>query len=227
MRFGVPPGLDGGGHRARRGREVFEPTLDAIEELGGKRRGGRRCRTRAHGISAYYVIAPAEASANLARYDGVRYGHRAEDFDDLLSMYEETRAEGFGDEVKRRIMLGTYALSSGYYEAYYGTRPEGAHEDRRRLRGRLRAGRPDRDADLADRRLRARRAHRRPARDVPVRLLHRADAAGRHPGDLDPGGLSGGPAGRLPDRRPGVQREQDPRRRLRARAGDRLRGGAA
>jgi aspartyl-tRNA(Asn)/glutamyl-tRNA(Gln) amidotransferase subunit A len=73
-----------------------------------------------HGLSAYYVIAPAEASANLARYDGVRYGRRAEDFDDLISMYERTRAEGFGAEVKRRIMLGTYALSSGYYEAYYG-----------------------------------------------------------------------------------------------------------
>jgi aspartyl-tRNA(Asn)/glutamyl-tRNA(Gln) amidotransferase subunit A len=73
-----------------------------------------------HGISAYYVIAPAEASSNLARYDGVRYGMRAEGADDLLEMYELTRAEGFGAEVKRRIMLGTYALSSGYYDAYYG-----------------------------------------------------------------------------------------------------------
>src|SRR5207248_11056299 len=72
-----------------------------------------------HGISAYYVLAPAEASANLARFDGVRYGIRRGD-GDLLSMYEETRAEGFGDEVKRRIMLGTYALSAGYYDAYYG-----------------------------------------------------------------------------------------------------------
>src|SRR4029077_966935 len=69
--------------------------------------------------SAYYVIAPAEASSNLARYDGVRYGMRSE-AGDLIEMYEETRAEGFGDEVKRRIMLGTFALSSGYYEAYYG-----------------------------------------------------------------------------------------------------------
>jgi len=65
------------------------------------------------------VIAPAEASANLARYDGVRYGLRMPS-DELLEMYESTRAAGFGDEVKRRIMLGTYALSSGYYEAYYG-----------------------------------------------------------------------------------------------------------
>ncbi len=73
-----------------------------------------------HGIAAYYVIAPAEASANLARYDGVRYGLRASD-GDLASMYEQTRHDGFGDEVKRRIMIGTYALSSGYYDAYYGT----------------------------------------------------------------------------------------------------------
>src|SRR4029077_12552155 len=72
------------------------------------------------GISAYYVIAPAEASSNLARYDGVRYGLRVDGDGDLIEMYEMTRAQGFGAEVKRRIMLGTYALSSGYYEAYYG-----------------------------------------------------------------------------------------------------------
>ena len=73
-----------------------------------------------HGISAYYVIAPAEASSNLARYDGVRYGMRAPSSGDVIEMYEQTRAQGFGAEVKRRIMLGTYALSSGYYDAYYG-----------------------------------------------------------------------------------------------------------
>jgi aspartyl-tRNA(Asn)/glutamyl-tRNA(Gln) amidotransferase subunit A len=73
-----------------------------------------------HGISAYYVIAPAEASANLARYDGVRYGARSGD-GDLLGMYEQTRHDHFGEEVRRRIMIGTYALSAGYYEAYYGT----------------------------------------------------------------------------------------------------------
>jgi aspartyl-tRNA(Asn)/glutamyl-tRNA(Gln) amidotransferase subunit A len=99
---------------------VCRRTLDRIEDLGGSVQEVK-LPTAGHGISAYYVIAPAEASANLARYDGVRYGYRTPDFDDLLSMYERTRAEGFGDEVKRRIMLGTYALSSGYYEAYYGT----------------------------------------------------------------------------------------------------------
>ena len=72
-----------------------------------------------HAISAYYLLATAEASSNLARYDGVKYGFRAEQSRDLLQMYEQTRSQGFGREVKRRIMLGTYALSAGYYDAYY------------------------------------------------------------------------------------------------------------
>jgi aspartyl-tRNA(Asn)/glutamyl-tRNA(Gln) amidotransferase subunit A len=100
-------------------REVFEATLGRIEELGGELAEVPLPHAE-HGISAYYVIAPAEASSNLARYDGVRYGMRAGGDGDLIEMYESTRAEGFGAEVKRRIMLGAYALSSGYYEAYYG-----------------------------------------------------------------------------------------------------------
>lgn len=72
-----------------------------------------------YAVATYYIIAPAEASANLARYDGVRYGFRAENADNLIDMYKKTRSKGFGTEVKRRIMLGTYALSSGYYDAYY------------------------------------------------------------------------------------------------------------
>src|SRR5207249_8485391 len=71
-------------------------------------------------LSAYYLIAPAEASSNLARYDGVRYGYRAGDARDVVDLNSRTRAYGFGDEVKRRIMVGTYALSAGYYDAYYG-----------------------------------------------------------------------------------------------------------
>jgi aspartyl-tRNA(Asn)/glutamyl-tRNA(Gln) amidotransferase subunit A len=70
-------------------------------------------------IPAYYVIAPAEASSNLSRYDGARYGHRAAQYKDLTDMYERSRAEGFGAEVKRRILVGTYVLSHGYYDAYY------------------------------------------------------------------------------------------------------------
>ena len=70
-------------------------------------------------IPVYYVLAPAEASSNLSRYDGVRYGHRAAEYDDLMDMYCKSRAQGFGNEVKRRIMIGTYVLSAGYYDAYY------------------------------------------------------------------------------------------------------------
>ncbi len=76
--------------------------------------------TARHGLSSYYVIGPAEASSNLARFDGVRYGHRAKGAEDVLDMYFRSRAEGFGPESVRRIMLGTYALSAGYYDAYYG-----------------------------------------------------------------------------------------------------------
>lgn len=72
-----------------------------------------------YAIPAYYLVSSAEASSNLARYDGIKYGYRAEKFTDLLDLYKQTRSEGFGPEVKRRIMLGTYALSSGYYDAYY------------------------------------------------------------------------------------------------------------
>jgi aspartyl-tRNA(Asn)/glutamyl-tRNA(Gln) amidotransferase subunit A len=99
--------------------DAVNATLARIEELGGTVEP-IELPTAKHGIAAYYVIAPAEASANLARYDGVRFGPRTGD-GDLTSLYEQTRHDGFGDEVKRRIMIGTYALSSGYYEAYYGT----------------------------------------------------------------------------------------------------------
>jgi aspartyl-tRNA(Asn)/glutamyl-tRNA(Gln) amidotransferase subunit A len=72
-----------------------------------------------YGVAAYYIIAPAEASSNLARYDGVKYGVRVPDARDLMTMYRQSRSQGFGPEVKRRIMLGTYVLSAGYYDAYY------------------------------------------------------------------------------------------------------------
>jgi aspartyl-tRNA(Asn)/glutamyl-tRNA(Gln) amidotransferase subunit A len=118
LRFGVPAELASDAIEAGV-REVFEATLARIEGLGGEL-AEVSLPSAEHGISAYYVIAPAEASSNLARYDGVRYGMRSESDGDLIEMYETTRAGGFGPEVKRRIMLGTYALSSGYYEAYYG-----------------------------------------------------------------------------------------------------------
>jgi aspartyl-tRNA(Asn)/glutamyl-tRNA(Gln) amidotransferase subunit A len=119
LRFGVPAELSSEAEGIEPGvADVFDRTLALIEELGGSVEETKLPHAP-HGISAYYVLAPAEASANLARYDGVRFGLRA-DGDDLLSLYESTRADGFGPEVKRRIMLGTFALSSGFYEAYYG-----------------------------------------------------------------------------------------------------------
>jgi aspartyl-tRNA(Asn)/glutamyl-tRNA(Gln) amidotransferase subunit A len=119
LRFGVPAELSASAEGVESGvGEVFDRTLERISALGGELIDVQLPHAP-HGISAYYVIAPAEASSNLARYDGVRYGHRAGN-GTLLDLYENTRAEGFGAEVKRRIMLGTFALSAGYYEAYYG-----------------------------------------------------------------------------------------------------------
>ncbi|MCA1831122.1 MAG: Asp-tRNA(Asn)/Glu-tRNA(Gln) amidotransferase GatCAB subunit A, partial [Actinobacteria bacterium] len=96
---------------------------DAAETLSklGAELGEVSCPSFEFALSAYYLIAPAECSSNLARYDGTRYGHRTSaDVKDIVDMNIRTRTEGFGDEVKRRIMLGTYALSAGYYDAYYG-----------------------------------------------------------------------------------------------------------
>src|SRR5207302_6296059 len=97
---------------------AVERAAGALEEAGAKVERVS-VPSAVYGLAAYYLIAPAEASSNLARYDGVRYGLRV-DGDDVTSMYTATRAAGFGPEVKRRIMLGTYALSAGYYDAYYG-----------------------------------------------------------------------------------------------------------
>jgi aspartyl-tRNA(Asn)/glutamyl-tRNA(Gln) amidotransferase subunit A len=119
IRFGVPRELGPEAEGIEPGvADVFNGTLELIAELGGEIEEVHLPHAP-HGIAAYYVIAPAEASSNLARYDGVRYGLRAGD-GTLLDLYERTRAAGFGAEVKRRIMLGTFALSAGYYEAYYG-----------------------------------------------------------------------------------------------------------
>ena len=117
LRFGLP-------------REYFEVGLDEdvkkavmaaigqLEEAGAEVREISLPRTE-YGVAAYYLIAPAEASSNLSRYDGVRYGYRDQDAQDLLEMYRRSRSRGFGREVKRRIIIGTYALSSGYYDAFY------------------------------------------------------------------------------------------------------------
>jgi aspartyl-tRNA(Asn)/glutamyl-tRNA(Gln) amidotransferase subunit A len=121
IRLGVPEELLGDLEGIEPGvRERFEATVELARSLGAI---VEPCNLphAPHALAAYYLIAPAEASANLSRFDGVRYGLRVDGDGDLASMYSKTRAAGFGPEVKRRIMLGTYALSSGYYDAYYGT----------------------------------------------------------------------------------------------------------
>ncbi|MCB1916589.1 MAG: Asp-tRNA(Asn)/Glu-tRNA(Gln) amidotransferase subunit GatA [Rhodocyclaceae bacterium] len=99
-------------------RAVIDAALDTYRRLGATTVAVELPNSKL-AIPAYYVIAPAEASSNLSRFDGVRYGHRAADYTDLADMYGKSRAEGFGGEVKRRILVGTYVLSHGYYDAYY------------------------------------------------------------------------------------------------------------
>ena len=101
--------------------DVEKAVMDAVEALAGLGAEYKEISmpSVAYGVPTYYIIAPAEASSNLARYDGVRYGLRSKNSPDVISMFENTREEGFGAEVKQRIMIGTYALSAGYYDAYY------------------------------------------------------------------------------------------------------------
>ena len=98
--------------------ELWEKGKKILKDLGAQLIDISLPHTK-YALPTYYIVAPAEASSNLARYDGVRYGHRSQKGKDLIEMYENTRSEGFGDEVKRRILIGTYVLSSGYYDAYY------------------------------------------------------------------------------------------------------------
>ena len=117
LRIGIPAEYFGKGVDS----EVKEKVLSMVKEL--EKQGAKvieiNLPSTEYALSAYYIISSAEASSNLARFDGVRYGYRAKEYDNLIDMYEKTRDEGFGDEVKRRIMLGTFVLSSGYFDAYY------------------------------------------------------------------------------------------------------------
>jgi aspartyl-tRNA(Asn)/glutamyl-tRNA(Gln) amidotransferase subunit A len=117
LRIGVPAEFFGKG-LAVDVRNAVDAALKEYEKLGAKLVPISLPRTELS-IPVYYLIAPAEASSNLSRFDGVKFGHRAEKYVDLIDMYKKTRAEGFGDEVKRRIMIGAYVLSHGYYDAYY------------------------------------------------------------------------------------------------------------
>ena len=185
LRVGVVRELGGEGHtrrlRAGRARQRSRAAVARLEGMGAEVREVS-CPAFDLALAAYYLIAPSEASSNLARFDGVRYGLRvgddgSRDLDEVMAL---TREQGFGPEVKRRIILGTYALSSGYYEAYYGQAQKvrtlisrdfsaaGTSDD-----GRRRAGQPH----DADRRLPARRPRRRPDRHVRRRPVHAARRA--------------------------------------------------
>jgi len=117
LRIGIPREYFGEGIDPEVDKAIKQ-AIAKLEELGAIVEECSLPHTE-YAMPTYYLIAPAECSSNLARYDGVRYGYRAPESEDVLSMFKKTRAQGFGPEVKRRIMLGTYALSSGYYDAYY------------------------------------------------------------------------------------------------------------
>jgi aspartyl-tRNA(Asn)/glutamyl-tRNA(Gln) amidotransferase subunit A len=120
LRIGVP--IEFTGHEAIEPgvRDAVQRTIELCSELGADVGECSLPLSLEYGVPCYYLIAPAEASSNLARYDGVRFGYRTPHPTDRLDMYKRTRDEGFGDEPKRRILVGTYALSAGYYDAYYG-----------------------------------------------------------------------------------------------------------
>jgi aspartyl-tRNA(Asn)/glutamyl-tRNA(Gln) amidotransferase subunit A len=119
LRIGVPKELNEAEGIEPGVAEAVRAAISTLEGLGAEVAECALPLSVEYGMPCYYLIAPAEASSNLARYDGVRYGYRAPAAE-RLEMYERTREQGFGDEPKRRIMVGTYALSAGYYDAYYG-----------------------------------------------------------------------------------------------------------
>ena len=134
-----------------------------------------------YALAAYYIVAPAEASSNLARFDGMHYGHRTKEKADLIATYSKSRGEGFGPEVQRRIMIGTYVLSSGYKDAYYVK----ALKVRRLVKKDFDEAFETCDVVMGPTTptaaFKARREVRRPAGDVPVGRVHGVVQPGRHP----------------------------------------------
>ena len=170
---GIQPGVE---DALRDAIQVFRDLGAAVEEVS--------LPHSPYAMAVYYMIAPSEASANLARYDGVKYGFSAPEADSMWDALEKTRQQGFGPEVKRRIMLGTYALSAGYYEAYYlKTQKVRTFDPPRAGRG-LRACRRLADAYVALGGLQAGGEDGRPGPDVPQRYLHPACEYSRDPGDI-------------------------------------------
>ncbi len=168
----------------------LKAAMAKAEELGAKLVEVSLPHT-AYAVATYYIIAMAEASSNLARFDGVRYGHRAENPDDLIDMYVKSRSDGFGDEVKRRIIIGTYVLSAGYYDAYYRQGGPGAASDTPGFPGRPRTMRCYLRRSFPCGGLEAGRIQRRPAQDVPDGYFHPAVNLAGLPGLSLPVGLGG------------------------------------
>ena len=178
LRIGVPEEYFGEGLDPEI-RAAIEKSLDDLRAAGCTIHKVSLPHTR-YAIPTYYVVATAEASSNLSRFDGVRFGLRAEESNTLAAMYRKTRDQGFGAEVKRRILLGTYALSAGYYDAYYRK----AQQVRTLLTRDFLAAFAKVDAIVcagyADARVQARREDRRPGEDVSRRYLFRGGVAGGH-----------------------------------------------
>ena len=196
LRIGVVRELGGGRGFQPDVRTRFEESLALLEGAGAEI-VEVSCPSFVHALAAYYLILPSEASSNLAKFDAMRYGLRVapESVDDPSAeqVMAASRDAGFGDEVKRRIILGTYALSSGYYDAYYGSAQKVRTLIAAGLRGRVRAGRRARLAHVAHHRVPVRRQARRPAVDVRAGRRH-------HPGQ------PGRRARPVPAVRPGVRR---------------------
>ena len=204
--------------------ESVNAAIRLAEELGAEVEETSLPRSVDYGLACYYLVAPAEASSNLARYDGVRYGYRAAGDGDLTALYSRTRWEGFGAEPKRRILLGTYALSAGYYDAYYGqaqkVRTVIAQEHAARVRAASTCSSARRRPTVAFRI--GEKAENPLAMYLSDLLTIPSNMAGL-PGPLDPVRPLRGPARRPAADRPAVLGEHALPRRPRPRAGDRLR----
>ena len=187
-------------------RSAFDAPIKQLEGLGAELGEVSLPHTQ-YGLATYYLIAPAECSANLARYDGVKYSASVRDPDaSLWDVYERTRGTRFGAEVKRRIILGTYALSSGYYDAYYLKAQKVRTLIKHDFDEVFSELRRRRDAHQPDRRLRAGRQDPGPAGHVPERPVHDPDQPGRPAWHQHPRWTRRRPAGGTADHRQGARR---------------------